>query len=51
MDEPGSDDQMTAEQRQAMADRLAEEEAAMDAEERRTAEQPVTGRDGPKYAH
>lgn len=50
-DEPGSDAQMTEEQRQQAADRLAADEAAMDREEQRTAEQPVTGRDGPKYAH
>jgi hypothetical protein len=50
-DEIGSDAQMTEEQRQTVADRLAVEQQLMDAEEQRTAEQPVTGRDGPRYAH
>lgn len=49
--EPGSDAQLTAGQRDRLDDRLAVALLAVEAEEQRTAEQPVTGRDGPRYAH
>jgi hypothetical protein len=42
-DEPGSDALMTGEQRRELEARAAADRAAMQAEEQRTAEQPVTG--------
>lgn len=46
MSEQGSDSQMTDEQRRRLADRLAADEAATQAEEELTADRPDDGPEG-----